>query len=100
MMKTVEILLMGATVDDTRTWGEVKAMEEPGTPTVAHIEARRSFNDMFQAKPGRHVYQFRVDRSSKIVLHCRVDGALVGSATEFDCTTITAGRRYVFEVPS
>jgi hypothetical protein len=99
-MKIVEIVMTAADPDGTRAWAEVKALDEPGMPTIAHVEARKTWNDTFQARPGRHVYQFRVDRPSKIKLACKVDGVGVGQTTEFDCTAITAGRRYTFEVPS
>ena len=99
-MKTVEIVVTAADPDATRAWGEVKALDEPGMPTIAHIEARLTYNDVFQIRPGRHVYQFRVDRPSKITIDLKVEGASIGPATQFDCTTITAGRRYTFEVPA
>ena len=99
-MRTVEIVVTAADPGATRVWGEVKALDEPGMPTIAHVEARLDYNDVFHAKPGRHVYQFRVDRPSKITLDCKIDGVSVGPSTPFDCTTITAGRRYTFEVPA
>ena len=97
-MRTVEIVMTAADPDDTRAWGEVKALDEPGMPTIAHVEARLTYSDVFHARPGRYVLQFRVDRPSKIAFAVRRDGD-GGPATPFDCTGITAGRRFVFEVP-
>jgi hypothetical protein len=97
-MKTVQIVITAADPPDTRAWGEVKSLDEPGMPTLAHVEARSTYNDEFQSRVGRHVFQFRVDRPSKITIDCKVNGATVGPSSPFDCTTITAGRRYTFEV--
>lgn len=99
-MRTAEIRMTATDIDGARTWGEVKAVDESGFPTTAHVETRRTWNDAFQATAGRHVYQFSVDRKCKITLDCFVDGGKIGPSTDFDCTTITAGRRYNFEVPA
>lgn len=99
-MKTVQIVVTSADPTDTRAWGEIKALDEPGMPTIGHVEARATYNDAFQARAGRHVFQFRVDRPAKITIVCKADGATIGPAAAFDCTTVTAGRRYVFEVPA
>lgn len=97
-MRLVEIRMMATDVEGARTWGEVKAVDETGIPTIAHVEARMTWNHTFHAKPGRHVYQFSVDRRCKLKLECYVDGASIGAPIEFDCTSITAGRRFNFEV--
>jgi len=97
-MRNVEIVMTAADPDGTRMWGEVKALDDPGRPTIAHAEARLTYSDVFEARPGEHVYQFRVDRASKIAIAVRVDGSL-GPTTAVDCTELTAGRRYTFEVP-
>jgi hypothetical protein len=98
-MRTVEIIMTATDTDGARTWGEVKAVDETGLPTIAHVESRMTYNDAFHAKPGRHVFQFSVDRRCKITLNCKVDGATIGPSTDIDCSKITAGQRYNFEVP-
>jgi hypothetical protein len=99
-MRNVRIALARTDTAAVRVWGEVKALDLPGSPTIAHAEAAVDRADLFAAMPGRHSFHFRVSEPAMITLTAEVDGRVVGPALEFDATQITAGRRYHFEVPS
>lgn len=99
-MKNVKIVLARTDAAAVRVWGEVKAVELPGSPTIAHAEAAVDRADTFHATPGRHSYHFRVSEPCRLTLTTEVDGRVVGPDVELDATQITAGRRYHFEVPS
>jgi len=99
MRKQVSIRLIAADPNQTRAWGEVKALDVPGRPTVAGIEAALTYHDVFTAAPGDYSFHFAVDHRTKVTLTTIVDGTEVGPRSEIDATTITAGQRYHFEVP-
>lgn len=99
-MKQVKIVILHADVDDPRVSGEVKAVEVSGLPTIASPAASGTHSDTFAASPGRHTYQFTVRPPCRITLSTVIDGVPVGPPASFDATTVNAGRRYNFEVPS
>lgn len=99
-MKTVKIVLVRSNPDSVVVWGEVKAPDQPGAPTVAHCEAARGRADAFHAAPGRYSYHFRVWPPGTLTLSTEIDGVAAGPPVDFDATEITAGRRYHCEVPS
>lgn len=98
--KVVEIVVTKSDPKEARVWGEVKARDEPGKPTIALVEARLTYNDKFLADPARYSYHFRVDRPAKFTLAAKADGTTVGTPMDYDATTITAGLRYHFTVPA
>lgn len=99
-MKHVKIIVVTSDAKDVRAWGEAKAVEVAGMPTIAHAESTLGHADTFAAAPGRHSYHFRVSRPCHLTLSTEIDGLAIGPPVEFDATVITAGRRYNFEVPS
>jgi hypothetical protein len=99
-MKNVKIVLIRSSSDAADVWGEVKALDLPGSPTIAHCETSRVAADVFHASPGRHSFHFRVDPPCMLTLSTEINGTAAGPAVDFDATEITAGRRYHFEVPS
>jgi hypothetical protein len=98
-MKIVKIVLIHSSADGARVWGEVKALDLPGSPTIAHAEAISASSDTFHAGPGRHSYHFRVSPRCMLTLSTEIEGQEIGPRVEIDATQLTAGRRYHFEVP-
>jgi hypothetical protein len=99
-MKRVKVVVLASTPGGLRAWGEVKAVDQPGSPTVAHVDVVHGGTDIFWAAPGRYSLHFRVTAHGNVTISTEIDGVLVGPASSIDATSVTAGLRYHFEVPS
>lgn len=98
-MPEVKIVVLESHPGDLEAWGEVKAMDQEGRPTVAHVVIARGGDDVFDVPPGRYSLHFRVARKGTLVLSTKIDGKYVGPPDETDATRVTAGLRYNFAVP-
>ncbi len=95
----VKIVLLQASSQAAEVFGEVKAIMLTGMTTIAHVMTSAEDSDTFEAAPGRYAFHFRVSVRCTLVLATEVDGRQIAEE-EFDATEVTAGRRYIFEVPA
>ena len=98
-MKHVRITIVASDPSDVRTWGEVKAVDIAGRPTIAHAVAMHGTGgDTFAASAGHYSYHFRVSAKTRLTLSTEIDGVSVGPPEEIDATVLTSGHRFGFTV--
>lgn len=95
----VKIVLLQTSAQAAEVFGEVKVIMPTGMTTIAHVATSAEDSDTFDAPPGRYVFHFRVSMRCILALCTEVNGQQFAKE-EFDATEVTAGRRYIFEVPA
>lgn len=96
----VQLKLVEASPELLWTYGEVKNLNAPGTPTVSIAEAVFQNGTRFVAGPGLHAYRFLIkgDGTVKIQAFDVDRNVALAPAAAFDTKEAHGGHTYVFGV--